>query len=104
MLAFAQRELEESTLECVTCGALHRDDNDTRCVTCGSAQLVKVPYVFAALRDQVKATYMSRQRSGSTAGLRDDDPGDMCAARLLEAWDYAKARRAGLAQQLRLFR
>lgn len=98
-LTFAQRELESPELECRNCGAIHRDDGDTRCVSCQSHALLPVPYPFAALRDQVSAGFEKRRRSGSLNGLREDDPGDRCIARLLAAWDFAKERRAALAAQ-----
>ena len=103
-LEFAQDELEESQLQCLNCSALCRDDNDSRCVVCQSHALQKVAYPFAQLRDQVKTQFEKRKRTGSLAGLREDDAGDLCTARLLADWSFARERRFALATQMRLVR
>lgn len=105
-LDFAQNELEEPEIECKNCGAVHRDDNDTKCVTCGSTLLLKRPFVFAALRDEIRALVEKRRRlpaARAQAGL-PETPAGRVASRLLDATDFAQRARAALTTQLRMLR
>jgi hypothetical protein len=103
-LAFAQREIEQPQLHCTACDAIHRDDNDVRCVTCGSTHLKKLPYDFAASRDQTKTLWEARKNLPllrAVDGLPDTGTGN-AVYRLLVDWDYARHVRAQMVQQLRL--
>lgn len=105
-LDFAQDELEEPEIECKNCGAIHRDDSDTRCVTCSSHLLVKRPFAFAALRDETRALVEARRKLSlerALSGLPATSAGSS-ARRLLVALDYARRARGALASQLRMLR
>lgn len=103
-LAWAQRELEDPQLHCEACDAIHRDDNDQRCITCGSPQLTKVPYEFAALRDEVRGLWMKLRQLPLSAAL-DQAPKTAAGTvvrRLLVHWEHADHARARMVQQLRM--
>lgn len=103
-LQFAQRELEDPQLECSSCGAMFRDDNDAKCVSCGAASLRKVPFDYAALRDQCAALWAPRQSlviEQAVVGLPDGAPGSLVEVLLLH-WDYARKVRQQLLAQLRV--
>lgn len=103
---FAQHELEEPELDCKNCGAVHRDDCDTKCVTCGSTLLMKRPYVFAALRDATRDLVEKRRKmplDRALSGLPETSAGQV-ASRLLVATDFARRSRAAMTSQLRMLR
>ncbi len=105
-LDFAQNELEDPEIECKGCGAVHRDDNDTKCVTCGSALLLRRPFVFGALRDEIRALVEKRRKLPLETALRGlpETPAGNVAGRLLVATDYARRARAALTSQLKVLR
>ena len=103
-LDFAQRELEQPKIECTTCGAIHRDDNDTKCITCGEATLHKLPYEFESQKNECKDLFEARHKltlEQAVDGLPDTGTGS-AVYRLLVEWDAARTARTHLHQQLRL--
>lgn len=104
-LDFCQRELEARKIECASCHALHRDDNDVRCVTCGSTQLTKVPYEFAELRDGCSKEWKALSRLSfeqALSRLSEETQLGSVLSTLLMHWDYAKQVRSQMAQQFRM--
>lgn len=103
-LGFAQREIEQPQVHCKNCGAVHRDDNDIKCVSCGSSALVKLPYTFAEVRDDVRKLWDERHSlpiERAVDGLPDTAAGNTVYT-LLVSWDYARRVRAHMLQQLRM--
>lgn len=103
-LDFAQRELEDTKIECTTCGAVHRDDNDTKCITCGESTLKRLPYEFEAMKNECRDLFEARRTmslSRAVDGLPDTGAGS-AVYRLLVEWDAANTMRAHLHQQLRM--
>jgi len=103
-LDFAQRELEETKIECQHCNALHRDDNDVTCVTCGKGPLVKVPYEFEAEKSQTQDLWNARHNkplADAVSNLPDTAAGS-AVYRLLVEWSYAATVKAQMIQQLRM--
>lgn len=102
-LAFAQRQLEDPRLECSTCNALFEDDNDTHCVTCGATTLRKVPYAYAALRDECLQLWAPRRTlplERAVDGLPETAAGNLVYDLALH-WDYATRVRKQLLAQMR---
>lgn len=100
---FAQRELLSPQLNCTHCGALHRDDHDVKCISCGSKELVAMVPEFEALRASCEALW--KPRCGlpiqlALADLPETGPGNL-VYHLLVDYDYARAYRSALLQQLR---
>jgi hypothetical protein len=104
-LSFAQRELEEAKIECLNCGAVHRDDDDVRCVTCESEDLVKIPYEHAELRDATKEWFERLRKLKLPKALEklEEAPEQAQAPlrRLLLHADYAKWQHRRTTAQLR---
>ena len=103
-LDFAQRELDDTKVECTTCGALHRDDHDIRCITCGESTLVPVPSEFEQAKNECRSLFEARRGqplSRAVDGLPDTGAGS-AVYRLLVEWDAANTARAHLHQQLRM--
>jgi len=103
-LEFARRELEGNQIECASCHAVHRDDNDVKCITCGSKDLKRLPYEFSALRDETEGLWKSvvkKPLAQALDGLPDTTAGNAVYNLLIE-WDYARDIRARLVQQLRM--
>ncbi len=101
-LAFATRELEDPQCECGHCGACFRDDNDVKCVTCTSTELRRVPYPFAALRDECRALWAPRRDlplEQAVDGLPEVGAGAAVYEMLLQ-WAHAQTVRKQLLAQL----
>jgi hypothetical protein len=104
-LDFAQRELDNRLLECSTCHALHRDDNDVACVTCGEATLTPVPNPFDQLKRETRDLF--EERSGrilladAVENLPDSSAGS-AVYRLLLEWDIARTAKAHMLRQFRM--
>jgi hypothetical protein len=102
-LSFAERQLEEPQLECGKCQALFTDDNDTHCVTCGATSLRRVPYAYAALRDECLRLWQPRRTmplERAVEGLPDSPAGNLVYT-LAVHWDYATRIRKQLLGQMR---
>lgn len=102
-LEFAERELLDPQLHCLDCSALHRDDHDVRCVSCGGSRLEPVPYEHEALRKECIALWAARHLLPIDQALEDlpETGAGNLVYHLLVHWDYARASRARLLQQLR---
>ena len=103
-LDFAQRELEETKIECGHCGAVHRDDHDVRCVTCGKGELRRLPFEFEALKDECAKLFEARHSlplADAVENLPDTGTGN-AVYRLLIEWDLAKTSKAQMVEQLRM--
>lgn len=104
-LSFAQRELEDPQLECRSCRALFTDNNDQKCVSCASAgTLQKVPYAYAALRDEVRTMFDARKALPFERAVADvpETPAGNLVYGLCVHWDHAQQVRRRLLAQLRL--
>lgn len=102
-LAFAQRELEDPQLSCSACGALFVDNNDLKCISCAESTLSKVPYAYAALRDECAALWKPRRSlplERAVDGLGETPAGNLVYDLLLH-WSYAQNVRKQLVAQLR---
>jgi hypothetical protein len=103
-LDFCTRELEGRQLECTSCGAKHRDDNDTKCISCGSSSLKKLPYAFEDLKVECAKLWAAAAKkplAQAVADLPDSSAGN-AVYRLLIEWDYAKDMKSRLIQQLKM--
>lgn len=102
-LDFATRELENPQLSCAACGALHRDDNDTRCISCGERDLHKVPFEYADLKKQCADLWTPRAQMPLERAVEDlpQDAAGNQVYHLLVHWDYAKRMRQLLLRQLK---
>lgn len=103
-LDFAQRELEEPKIECLHCGAVHRDDNDVKCVTCGQSKLRKIPFEFEELKAECKRLWDARNKlplADAVENLPDTGAGN-AVYRLLVEWDLARDVKSQMIQQLRM--
>jgi len=103
-LNFAQRELEDTQLECKTCEALHRDDNDTACVSCGGKDLRRVPFEFEGLKTEIREMFETLGKLPLAAAVESlpDTAVGSAVYRLLVEWDLAKTVKAQMIQQLRM--
>jgi hypothetical protein len=102
-LAFATRALEEPQLECSTCQALFEDNNDQKCISCGATTLHKVPYHYAALRDECIALWKPRRAlplERTVDGLPESAAGNLVYDVALH-WDHAQRVRKQLLAQMR---
>lgn len=102
-LSFAQRELEQPRLRCLSCDAMFEDNNDQKCVTCGSTRLTPIPYPFAVLRDECVTLWRARRDLPlvrALDGLPETVAGNLVHD-LLPHWDYAVRTRRTLLTQLR---
>lgn len=101
-LQFAQRELDDRRIKCMTCGATSRDDNDTKCVTCGGSKIEKQTNEFAGLRDSTRA-WFEKHKNDTLDSLHpaEDDPAGQCGARLVLEHSQILERRRALSTQLR---
>lgn len=102
-LSFAQHALEDPQLECRACKALFSDTGDQKCITCGRAEMHRLPYPHAALRDACKALWAPRRDLPlvrAVEGLGEDAAGNLVYELLLH-WDYASRMRRQLLAQLR---
>lgn len=104
-LDFAQAELENARVECLSCGAVHRDDNDVSCVTCGAQDLAKVPYEYEDLRDAVKKGWkrLSKLELPQAVEELEKLPEEVAVPlrTLLVHTDYARTVRNNTAAQIR---
>jgi len=102
-LDFAQAELEEARLECLECGAVHRDDNDVKCVSCGASALVKLPYEYQEMRDELELLWRKTRGLSLEKAIEYPVSAELEHARqtLLIHGDYAAEQRRNTAMQLR---
>lgn len=101
-LQFAQRELDEPRIKCMTCGALHRDDNDVKCISCGASSLKRLAPEFEQLRDQTKVWFDAHKNDTlDSLNPKLDSPVEQCGARLVLEHYQIRERRRALASQLR---